>query len=314
MVITTFNRQDILPRAIRSVLSQTFDDFELIVVDDHSTDGTPDAIRMFGDSRITYICRSENGGLSRTRNTGIAASRGEYVAFLDDDDEWKPEKLEKQVALANASSPEYGVFHCGADKLDARGRLVAKSLPKGRGNVRTEFINRRVVTISSTYLFRKSTLEEIGGFDENLTSHIDYDIWMKMAKAEVHSDYVDETLVILRDDGRERMTSNVRPRIAATRAYIEKWGPDITAWLGGTEGRDFIAQLRTGIMMRLAANAIARWNLTGVSRCVWESVKHQPSNPKVYLGFLRLFAEIGTKKTGMYRPLKRIKDTVLGVR
>ena len=63
-----------------------------------------------------------------------------------------------------------------------------KSLPKGRGNVRTEFINRRVVTISSTYLFRKSTLEEIGGFDENMTSHIDYDIWMKMAKADVHSD------------------------------------------------------------------------------------------------------------------------------
>jgi len=180
VVITTFNRQDILPRAIQSVLSQTFDDFELIIVDDHSTDGTPDAIRRFDDSRLTYIRRSENGGLSRSRNAGIAASRGEYVAFLDDDDEWKPDKLKTQMTLARANSARCGVIHNGADKLDSRGQLVTQSLPKGRGNVRTEFISRRVVTISSTYLFRKSTLEEIGGFDENLTSHIDYDIWMKL--------------------------------------------------------------------------------------------------------------------------------------
>ena len=163
-------------------------------------------------------------------------------------------------------------------------------------------------------MIRHALFDEIGGFDENLISHIDYDIWMKMAKAEVHADYVDETLVILRDDGRERMTSDVQARIAATRAYIEKWEPDITDWLGESEGRNFIAQLRTGIMMRLTANAMARWNLTGGSRCVWESIKHQPSNPKLYLGFFRLFAEIAMKNTGMYRPLKRIKDTVLGVR
>ena len=314
VVITTFNRQELLPRAVRSVLSQTYTDFELIIVDDHSTDSTGSVVRDFEDPRIRYVRLEKNSGLSASRNTGIHIARGQYVAFLDDDDEWKPEKLEKQVALANESPPEYGVFHCGADKVDAMGQLIGQSFPSGRGNVREDLVQRNLVTISSTYLFRNDALDRIGGFDENLASHVDYDIWMKIAQAELHSDYVDESLVILRYDNRTQMTSDVRPRIEATQVYLDKWDADIKQWFGEEEGRKYIVDIRTRIMLKLASSALERRNISGVAQCAWHTFRNHPTDPSVYLRFARLIAENGARATRIYYPLKRIKDTVIGTR
>ena len=97
VVIPTYNRADLLPRAIRSVLSQTYWNCELIIVDDCSTDNTREVVSTWTDSRIRYIRHPENRHQSGAINTGIEHARGQYVAFLDDDDEWMPTKLEKQV-------------------------------------------------------------------------------------------------------------------------------------------------------------------------------------------------------------------------
>lgn len=98
IVIPTYNRARFLGRLVRSVLNQTYKNFEVIVADDASTDDTAEIIKTFKDDRIRYIRHESNAGAAAARNTGIKASRGEYVAFQDSDDEWLPEKLEKQMA------------------------------------------------------------------------------------------------------------------------------------------------------------------------------------------------------------------------
>ena len=131
MIIPTHNRADLLPRAARSVLGQTYDDYEIIIVDDCSTDGTSETVLSWGDNRIRYIRHTENRRQSASLNTGIDAARGEYVAFLDDDDEWMPDKLELQVAELESGGAEVGLVYGWLDQVDDTTRSVQ---PKYREN------------------------------------------------------------------------------------------------------------------------------------------------------------------------------------
>ena len=111
VIIPTYNRAHLIGKAVKSVLSQTYQDFEIIVVDDGSTDNTEEIVKSFTDYKIYYICHKHNRGASAARNTGIKASRGEYIAFLDSHDEWLPEKLDKQIKTFNSESSEVGVVY-----------------------------------------------------------------------------------------------------------------------------------------------------------------------------------------------------------
>ena len=119
VVIPTYNRARILPRAVRSVLNQTFGDFELIVVDDASTDDTEEVVRAIGDARVIYLRQDANRGGAAARDRGIAAARGAYVAFLDDDDEWLPQFLERiDDVFASDPDGEVGVAETGIYQRD----------------------------------------------------------------------------------------------------------------------------------------------------------------------------------------------------
>ncbi len=124
VIIPTYNRADLLPTAISSVLAQTYTDWELIVVDDASTDNTREVIKEWEakDSRIRSVSLNKNsGGPAHPKNVGVESARGEFIAFLDHDDEWLPEKLKKQVAVF-ASSPRIGLVTCEAYVVDGAGR------------------------------------------------------------------------------------------------------------------------------------------------------------------------------------------------
>ena len=108
VVIPTYNRAELLKRAIESVLGQTYQDFELIVVDDASMDNTEEMMKDFSDERIRYIRLKQNSGTSAVpRNTGIKSAKGEYIACHDDDSEWLPQKLEKQVKAFEVAHPQW---------------------------------------------------------------------------------------------------------------------------------------------------------------------------------------------------------------
>ena len=141
VIIPTYRRPDFLGKAIESVLNQTFQDFEVIIVDDASNDNTGEVVRGFVDKRIHYVCHEVNRGGAAARNTGILKARGRYIAFLDDDDEWFPEILQLQISLLDQSPPEVGGIYAGYErKMSTTGESLGITLPTKRGDLSYELL------------------------------------------------------------------------------------------------------------------------------------------------------------------------------
>jgi glycosyltransferase involved in cell wall biosynthesis len=194
VIIPTYRRPELLPRAIASVLCQTFEDFELLIVDDASNDNTDQAVKSIPDKRIRY-CRNEiNKGGAASRNRGIREAQSSYIAFLDDDDEWLPEKLELQVALLDQSPPEVGGIYAGYEKImSTTGESLGITLPTKRGDLSYELLLSNPLAGTSALLLRKECFEKVGLFDEELPSYQDYDLWIRISKA-FEFDYVNKVL------------------------------------------------------------------------------------------------------------------------
>ena len=177
VVIPTFNRYELTKRAIRSVLTQTFKDFELIVVDDGSIDETRNLKDEFD---ITYIYQN-NQGVSSARNHGIEAAKGEWIAFLDSDDEWKKDKLQKQMEFFK-ENPSYKFCHTGEKWIrDKKEVKYPKRLKKPSGWCFYDNLQTCKIAPSSVIL-HKSILNDVGLFDESKKVCEDYDLWLRISK------------------------------------------------------------------------------------------------------------------------------------
>lgn len=192
-VIPTYNRQEMVQEAIQSVLRQTYQDFELIVVDDGSTDGTGEAIRHLPDVRYLF---QNHRGVSAARNRGVKEGRGELIAFLDSDDLWLPQKLAVQVAFM-ADHPEVQI--CQTEEIWIRGGVRVNPRNKHRkpsGDIFARSLELCLVSPSAV-MMRRSLFERMGGFDEALPACEDYDLWLRVA-AEEAVPLIDGPLVIKR--------------------------------------------------------------------------------------------------------------------
>jgi glycosyltransferase involved in cell wall biosynthesis len=181
-IIPTFNRGAIIGRAIRSVLAQTCQDWELIVVDDCSIDDTEQAVKSFSDNRIKYIRHDRNRGQAAARNTGIRCARGEYVAFLDSDDEWIPEKLQKELEVFRGSDPGVGLVYSGMIILDEHGKVLTVRTPTRSGWVHDELLDLDFIGSCSRVTVEKEILERVAGFDETFQNCEDYELWLRVSK------------------------------------------------------------------------------------------------------------------------------------
>lgn len=199
IVIPAYNRASLLCRAIGSVLAQSFTDFELIVVDDASTDNTEEVVRGFGDPRIRYLRHEENRGGSAARNTGIKAAQGRYIAFQDSDDEWLIEKLEKQVSLLESCDESVGVVYSGMLRWDGQSAVYfpPAKVAMREGDISSQILDRSFIG-TPTLLIRRECLERIGGFDERLPRFQDWEMVIRLALT-THFRLVDEPLVIAYD-------------------------------------------------------------------------------------------------------------------
>lgn len=196
VIIPTYRRPEFLRKAIASVLTQTFRDFEVIVVDDASNDDTSEVVRSITDTRIRYIPHETNKGGGATRNTGIRNAHGEYIAFLDDDDEWLPEKLELQIKVLANSPPEVGGVYSGYQKIErTTGELIGSHVPTKKGNLANVLLDYNWVGSTSSVLLRKECVEKVGLFDESLPSLQDYDLWIRISR-DFHFAFVSKPLVI----------------------------------------------------------------------------------------------------------------------
>jgi len=178
VIIPTYNRGPMLKEAIDSVLTQDYPNFELIVVDDGSTDDTLKILRLYGQC-LTFI-QQNNRGVSAARNAGISAASGRYIAFLDSDDLWLPQKLTRQVQFFNLR-PE--ALICQTEEIWMRdGRRVNPKLrhQKLSGMIFEPSLHLCLVSPSAV-MIRRSLFEEVGLFDESLPACEDYDLWLRVS-------------------------------------------------------------------------------------------------------------------------------------
>lgn len=202
-IIPTYNRAHLVGRAIKSVLNQTYQDFELIVVDDCSTDSTEIVVKKFQgkDKRIKYFRHMENKGGCVARNNGIRNSKGKYIAFLDSDDEWLPAKLEKQLEVFEKSQDnKLGLVNCGTIYVDEGSKKeINRVLEEEKGDVFDIMLLHEFDTGGgSSQLIKKQVFDSIGLFDESeylrKGGQQDYEMWLRISKR-YHFDYVAEFLV-----------------------------------------------------------------------------------------------------------------------
>src|SRR5262245_58115192 len=226
VIIPTYNRAACLTLALASVLNQTYQNFEIIVVDDASTDGTADVVGGLADARIAYVRHDVNRGKvgagAAARNTGIARARGSYIAFLDDDDEWLPEKLARQVAVLETSPRSVGAVYTGFVKIDqATGQIVERITPTRRGTISRDLIAENCVGTPSTVLVRNECFQKVGLFDESMAFGEDYDMWIRIAR-EFEFDYIDEPLVRYAVHDVQLSAQNYERKISGLEAQLRK--------------------------------------------------------------------------------------------
>ena len=209
VVIPVYNRSELVGRAIRSVLAQTWVDFEVIVVDDASDDGTPERIRDEFGEQVRLLVQERNRGVSAARNCGVSAGCGEWMAFLDADDEWLPEKLAKQLAALRAS----GLAVCHTDEIWIRNGVRVnppKQYRKQGGDIFAQALQVCCMCPSSLVI-RRDLLRDVGMFDEELPVCEDYDLFLRLtARHQVAC--VDEKLV-LKYGGHEDQLSRAFPAL-----------------------------------------------------------------------------------------------------
>jgi len=184
VVIPTYNQAQYIGSTIESVQLQTFTDWELFVIDDGSADNTAEIVRRFlGDKRIHYQ-RQQNAERAVARNRGVEKSIAPYIAFLDADDLWHPEKLAKQVRALTAQ-PDVGLVYTLADTIDPAGNRLQKSgrLPTHSGRVFDQLLRSNFI-INSSVLLRRSLLMKVGLFDTHLPvfGSEDWDLWLRIAR------------------------------------------------------------------------------------------------------------------------------------
>ncbi len=178
VIIPTYNRGPFLTKAIESVLAQTFSDFELIVINDGSTDATKDILAAYKDRLINIY--QENKGISAARNRGIRQASGEYIAFLDSDDHWVPEKLARQVAILDAHK-DVGIVYGRMPIINSKGECVGTKPSGFSGRNFKELVEFWGDLPTSSVMTRKECFDQFGLFDETMPTMEDIDMWIRIS-------------------------------------------------------------------------------------------------------------------------------------
>ena len=199
VVVPAYNRELTLPRTLDSVLAQTYADFEVLVVDDGSADGTAAVAEAYAgrDGRVRLLRQPRNAGVSAARNRGLREARGEFVAFLDSDDEWLPEMLARQVGRFREVPDDVGLVYCGVETV-VEGGAGWTFRPRHRGDVYGRLLLKNVVHTGSAVMVRRRVVESAGLFDEGIPAIEDYEYWLRVARHHPF-DFVEDPLVRYHD-------------------------------------------------------------------------------------------------------------------
>ena len=292
VVIPTYNRGERVQGAVENVLTQTHPQVELIVVDDASTDNTVSRLQTY-NTEITLISNEENKGVSYSRNRGIKHANGEYVAFLDDDDRWRPDKLERQVQIMDDLPADYCGVYTGSQTV-RNGKVIGRTDQPISGDIYPEILVRFFVFPFTSFLLRRDAIENIGMFDTTMNRGEDWDLTIRLAR-EYNFEAIDEPLVD-RTIHEENVSGDPRHGVESRRDIWEKHGEDIRRYPQVKRRFDYLLRRREG------SYELSRGNRLRAGKKFIKNLQKQPSVTN--LGLL-LFSLIGP--TGL-RVARRVKS------
>ena len=230
VIIPTYNRAYCIENAITSVLKQDYNNLEVIVVDDCSSDHTKEVVASMEDSRIKYICNCENVGAAATRNIGIKFAQGELIAFQDSDDVWQEGKLKKQLEVMEQGN--YGMVYGCFERsfMDGHKEIVPREaiqIEAKQGMIYPYLLAESYIGMP-TVLVRREVLEQIQGFDENMKSYEDYDLALRIAKC-CTVGFVNEVLVQA-NTFEDSIDMNMTRGIISSAYLLKKHEADLKQW------------------------------------------------------------------------------------
>lgn len=245
-VIPTYNRADYVEGAIESVLAQSYEDVEVVVVNDGSTDGTQEVLAGYADDdRVRVLHNEENRGIPATMNRGVDAARGEYVGVFGDDDRWRPTKVERQLDVLAEHGDDYcGAYTAGVITDERTGAVVERVATGVEGDVYPEVLLRMQVLPHSSQLLRTECVRAVGGFDTDFAVACDWDLTIRLAKRWQFA-YVSETLTERLHHG-DNVTGTPGYDVRARERVGEKYREDIEA-AGIAEAFDAAAARERGL-------------------------------------------------------------------
>lgn len=218
VVLPVYNQPELLREALQSIQNQSIEDIEVVVIDDASEEAISPVISEFGEW-VRLVSHETNRGAAAARNTGIQHARRRYIAFLDADDTWEPMKLEKQLAVFENGGDNIGLVYTGFVQYELDGTKWER-YPEASGDIYIEELERDRVHPTSTVMVRRDVLDKVGGFDADLPSRQDYDLWIRISEF-YEVDYVDEILVDKREQP-DSISKDFDSRIEGDLAVYEK--------------------------------------------------------------------------------------------
>ncbi len=292
IISPTYNRAGVLSETIDSVLEQTIDDFEYIIVDDGSTDSTEDVVRSYNDTRVSYIRLSGNQGANVARNRGIERASGRYISFLDSDDWYLPNRLERTVDVLDKLPDDIcGVTHSFESIIS--GEVVRRSTMSDGRITAADLRSGNVVGGFSNVLFRANVFDEVGKLDEEMPSYQDYEFYLRAI--EVGDIYgINEVLCKKRkrsvSESSERISNDVGRKIRGQELLEEKHGDSLSEKVRAsfyyTQGR-----------LHMDGGDVVKGR-----RAFWNAMTTYPYHPLYYYNFV---ASLGGQRT--FRVAQRVK-------
>ncbi|MGH2317096.1 glycosyltransferase family 2 protein [Planococcus sp. SE5232] len=221
VIIPTYNRSELLKKAVESLKNQSHQNFEIIIIDDFSTDDTATVVKEMEDDRIIYLKHDINKGGSEARNTGIKRATGNFIGFLDSDDQWLPQKLEKQLGRFE-EQPDVGVVYTGVQVVNENNQPTRKIVPEYRGDILPKLFESNCIDTTSSVLVRKEVLDQVQGFDAGLPSCQDWDLYIRLAQV-TKFDFVKDNMVLFYHHSGERITTNKKSVLNGHLSIFEKY-------------------------------------------------------------------------------------------
>ncbi len=218
----TYRRKHLIGRAIQSALAQTEPDWELIIVDDCPEDPAEAEVKKFADPRIRYIKHDRNKGGAAARNTAMAVSHGAYIGFLDDDDEWLPEKINVQLAELEKTTERVGYCFSGSYLLTEKNETVTH-VPSGQADYFEQLVQNFNLFLGLTIMIRRQVYEQIGGWSEQQPSHQEIE-WMFRVSQAFEGMGIDRPLVRAYSGSiHDHIGSNLQKRISGRKQLLERY-------------------------------------------------------------------------------------------